>query len=331
MRVAQYMRAHSVAETVKHFCEENCSRSTIYDITHRLSNGESTKRKEGSGRKPSIMTKRRLSDLKHAVKDRANVSSKVFARKYGCSDGYVRYAIRKLGFKCYKQEKAPAYTIAQEKQARSGCRWIYDRHKEHLLVLDDEKYFTLSSPTTGTYRSTSKQEAPEHVKFKPTKKFEKKLMIYLAISERGISRTFFVPCGLAVDQKTYTKKCLEKILIPFIKEHHGDGNYLFWPDKASSHYSKMATDCLTRNGIRFLEKKRNPTNVPQCRPIEDFRGILSGLVYSGGWTAKTMQQLKYRITTCLKNVDGNVVRSMFQGIRTKLRLVSRNGPIAANH
>ena len=30
---------------------------------------------------------------------------------------------------------------------------------------------------------------------------------------------------------------MEKRLFPFIEEFHIDGNYIFWPDMASAHYS----------------------------------------------------------------------------------------------
>ena len=52
---------------------------------------------------------------------------------------------------------------------------------------------------------------------------------------------------------------------------------------------------------------RNLTNLPQCRPIEDLWGTLTGLD-EGGWTAETLQELKSLITRCVKKIDSDVVQ-----------------------
>jgi len=114
-------------------------------------------------------------------------------------------------------------------------------------------------------------------------------MVWLALSPRGISRAFFVPAGLAVNQEVYREKCLRKILVPFIEEQYPDGGYVFWPDKASSHYAKSVTNFLQEKGVNFVLKEDNPTNLPQARPVEDFFGHLDQLVYAKGWEAKTLE------------------------------------------
>lgn len=43
-----------------------------------------------------------------------------------------------------------------------------------------------------------------------------------------------------------------------------------------------------------------PTNLPQCRPIEDIFGGLSSVVYEKGWKTKCTKQVKTRIRKSLK-------------------------------
>ena len=52
-------------------------------------------------------------------------------------------------------------------------------------------------------------------------------MLYTAISDRGISKPWFKLSGLAINQQVYQEECLEKILLPFLKEYHADGKYVF--------------------------------------------------------------------------------------------------------
>ena len=67
----------------------------------------------------------------------------------------------------------------------------------------------------------------------------------------------------------FVNKCLEKRLLPFIHKYHGSFNYLFWPDLASSHYSKDSLNCMDEY-VNYVDKKSNPPNVAQARPIKTF-------------------------------------------------------------
>ena len=82
----------------------------------------------------------------------------------------------------------------------------------------------------------------------------------------------------------------EKKLLPFIYEYHGDLNYIFWPDLASAHYSSMTVQWMQEN-VNFVEKKLNPPNVPQARPIENFWACLAQNVFFRWMEAKTEQEL----------------------------------------
>ena len=95
--------------------------------------------------------------------------------------------------------------------------------------------------------------APNDVKIKTKQKFEPKLMVWLTISPRGISQPFIVPSGLAVSQKVYLKECVIKRLIPFIQKYHLDGNYVFWPNLASSHYANTVVAYLREENVIFAE------------------------------------------------------------------------------
>lgn len=151
-----------------------------------------------------------------------------------------------------------------------------------------------------TYYSLNKNNAPIDVKIKCKQKFEPKVLLWIAISNKGISKPYLQVGGLAINQSIYATKCLKGKLLPFIRKYHSDDNYLFWPDLATAHYGKMSLEFLKSNNINFVEKHRNPPNVPQNRPIEDLFGYLSSIVYRKGWRAESTQQLMRRIKYCIK-------------------------------
>ena len=61
----------------------------------------------------------------------------------------------------------------------------------------------------------------------------------------------------------------------------------------------------------------NPLNVPKARPIEDFWGFFSQIVYEGGREANTEQELIRRIQAFLRKIDVSFLQSLMKGITTK--------------
>ncbi|CAM4848641.1 unnamed protein product [Rotaria magnacalcarata] len=105
----------------------------------------------------------------------------------------------------------------------------------------------------------------------------------------------------AVLQTTYLKECINKGLFPFIEKYHHNGNYLFWPDLASAHYSNLVKERLHEKNVPLVARQDNPPNVPQARSIETVWALLERKarsietvwallerkVYENNWEAKT--------------------------------------------
>ena len=197
-------------------------------------------------------------------------------------------------------------------------------------IIDHESYFTFSHSTingNGNFYSSDVTLTPADAKYQPIAKYEPKLLVHVIISDRAISKPYFLPSGLAINQHNYLEQCIKKRLVPFIEEHHSDGEYVFWPDLVSSHYANAVINYLNEKNIIFVSKKDNPPNVPECRPIEDFWSIIKGKVYEHNWQAKTYAQLKARIRKCIREVDLNVVQSLGQATLRRLDYVRRNDVI----
>ena len=92
-------------------------------------------------------------------------------------------------------------------------------------------------------------------------------MVWMAISAKGVSNVYVHRGKQAVDQKIYLKEYINRRLLPFVDKYHSNGNILFWPDLAQSHYSKIVQQRLNEN-ISYVSLVDNPPNVPQARPIE---------------------------------------------------------------
>jgi len=84
-----------------------------------------------------------------------------------------------------------------------------------------------------------------------------------AIDENGNASSPYI-CTGTMTGDVYLNECLKKRLIPFIKQHHEIEDVFFWPDLASSHYSKDVIAYLREENVDFVQKQDNPPNVPQA-------------------------------------------------------------------
>jgi hypothetical protein len=107
------------------------------------------------------------------------------------------------------------------------------------------------------------------VKFLKKTKFPAKVLVWMVISENGVSEPVFFTKGLAVNKQVYIDRCIP-MLEKFIKKHHENEKIVFWPDLASSHYAKDTLAVLQQKNIEYVPKDCNPPNVPQLRSIEKF-------------------------------------------------------------
>ncbi|CAF1397129.1 unnamed protein product [Rotaria sordida] len=254
--------------------------------------------KSRSGR-PSKLSKRKLTRLKRLTDQKTGISLRQIAPKF---DINISTLSRHL-------------TAMVPTRARRLYRTLLNGNFE--LVMDDEKYFLLhneSIPANRGFYTSDPSAAQPEVKFKRTQKFEPKILVWIAISEKGISTPFFSKQQQAVTQKTYLNECIKARLVPFIEKYHNKKKVLFWPDLARSHYGLKVIEYLDENSIHFVPQQKNPQNCPQARPIETLWSILEQMVYAGGWQAKNINALKRRISKKINELDIKVVQTMFSDI-----------------
>ena len=165
-----------------------------------------------------------------------------------------------MNIKYRKREKTPKYIIEQQIKAKKRSRKLVNQlyNTKSLLVINDKKYFCFAGDNihgNSGYYTNNKKTCPESVRFIGKEKFPKKLLMWIAISDRAMSEPLFCTSkAVAINSSIYINECLEKRLLPFIHKYHGDFNYLFWPDLASSHYSKDSLNWMdTYWSIQFRE------------------------------------------------------------------------------
>lgn len=303
---------------------------TLYRWYDRMLQTGNTARFIASGRPVKIATKGNIRSIANFFNHRAGRSQKKCASRHKCHRSYISKILKKhTKIRCRKKIKRAYQTEDQRRATRPKCRRLLLRNRKTDFIIDDESYFTLSnSSLAGNDRFYSDDigKTPEEVKYKSVKKFESKLLVWLAISPRGMTKPFFAKSGMAINQHRYLE-IIKQYLEPFIKKKYPRGGYVFWPDLASSHYANSVQGYLKTKKIPVVPKQDNPASLPKARPIEDFWANLKRLVYADNWQAKNLQELEDRIRSCLKKIDPNLVQAHAESVPYRLDQVRRGKQI----
>jgi len=315
---------------VNHFRMENVPKSTMYDILQRKENNIGPERKIGSGRTAKKMPKKQIKRLEKSIDKKDGVSQHSLAKRFNVTQQYISKIINeKTSIRYRKKTKAPKRTPTQKAAVRPKCRQLVELFRNKIVIIDDESYFHLSNTEllgNAGYYSSDPDTTPNEVKLKRKSKNEPKLLVWIALSEKGVSKHYIAPSGQAVDEDVYISKCLVK-LKKFINEVHENDEIVFWPDLASAHYSNKVQDYLKSENIEYVPRDKNPAKVPELRPIEDFWSEIKRLVYADNWQAENLQQLRNRIEYCMKKLDQNRVHRLGASTFTRVDRVRRNGMI----
>jgi hypothetical protein len=316
--------------TVNYFKKQGVPRSTIYYILKKYSAHHTTQFLPRIGR-PAKLSNKNVKALTKCVNNQTGVSQRRLARRYGVHQATISRTLRiRTPIVIRKRKLAPKMdNDEQEKRARRLCGKLGRLISGDCdVILDDEKYFTFSGSNVGCnqrFYSSDPSAVPSDVKFRKKTKFEPKIMVWMAMSSRGVSSVYVHKGSQAIGQKVYLEECINKRLLPFIRTHHKNNKYIFWPDKASAHYGGLVTARLNEENVPFVAKDDNPPNVPQARPIESIWSMLEQKVFANNWEAKNLELLARRIQEKAKELDKNVLQAMILSVRKTLRKMYDKG------
>jgi hypothetical protein len=320
-------------KTVDYFIQQGKSKSTIYHILQRYEQTGQSEYKPNTGRTPSKLTLKALSLIQKTFIKNPNISLRQASKKLNIakstlSDGKVK----KLGIKGRVKRKVPKYSTGQEKRAKKGCRYVYEKSLRKILIEDDETYIPFDPsqvPGRSFYHTSDTKQTNYTQKTKPKEKHTKRFLIWQAIDEEGhVSDPFISERPINAD--IYLKECLIDRLILFIDNYYKNEDIIFWQDLATCHYAKICTKFLRDKNIEFVPKEKNPPNVPQARGIERFWAICKqeySRLQNKPRSLAGFIRIWKRISKKVAEKHG---KAIMKSAKRRLRSIGRNGVQAEN-
>lgn len=251
-------------DIVAHFKKHQVPTTTIYRLIDRLAERGDLNH-AGKGRRAIKMTSAMKDHLIKAAKNKIGISQRFMARKFGISRTYVRKILFEGGVKYTKRQKAPLVTekqkTAQKARIRTLSRNSFKKSCPSEVVMDDESYFTFTGsnmPGNAGFYAEAGSDVPPHIKYRPEAKYPKKVMVWAAISPRGVSRPVIISSKESVGGAVYRERCIRRGLLPFLEEKYPDHDMIFWPDLASAHYARETLSLLREEGVPVVPREENP-------------------------------------------------------------------------
>lgn len=314
--------------TWHHFKKEGHPKTTIYRYIKKFKDCENVTFKKNPGRTPRVSTPQSRRKVEKVFKANPSLSISAAAQKLKISRSTLqRIKLKDLGIKARTKKTVPKYVKDQENRAKTACRKICDSLSGKVAVIDDETYVMVDpSETPGKkyYHSRDPDEVDYDQKVKKKSKFPEKFLVWQAMDSFGNISSPYISKG-CINQTVYKNECLKKRLIPFINKHHEISDVLFWPDMATSHYAKTVTEWMDSQNLKYVPKKDNAPNVPQCRPIEKFWALCKAKYAKHKNKPKNIEAFKRIWVKVSKEVSETSGAGLMASIRQNLRSVARHG------
>lgn len=303
---------------------------TISRVYHRYVNNLEVDMARKQNDKQVLRKKEITRLLMKNIRNQPFRSYRYLGLKVGCDHKTVKKYLKELGIVSKSRKIVPRVSIKQKKvqniRLKSFVSEFLQKNSEPSIIVDDETYFTIegSKWVDKYYYEQEGCKLTKTSEFIEKSKFPLKIMMWIAISENGISQPYFFKGISSINSDIYSNKCLPK-LKNYINKSHRNDNILFWPDLASCHTSETTKSALKFLQIKYLPKEHNPPNCPQIRPIEKFWAYLKRHVYSEGIEYDSLDQLIRRIRYLLKTLDFSDFQLAMKNLPRKIRKAQKEG------
>ena len=251
-----------------------------------------------------------LATLKRLICQPHPPTQRDLAKRFGCSQSTVRYAIRKLNMRLVKKPKAHFLSAATVDKRRRRSWPLYLRLRKgrwQNAITSDEAWVYLSD--TGRKRSVqyisrsarrSEAEPSIHVAN------PRGVMVWVAISANGISRPLFIQPGAKINATYYQNNVLQQFFSKDIHKMYPNKNYFFHQDSAPSHKAASTIAWLEQRNIPFIKPDEWMPSSPDASPCDYFLwGYLKAQLNKK--SPRSVEGLKTAISATLKKIPQDML------------------------
>lgn len=324
--IKKYLAGSTGAQIFKALKNTEISRAFVYKVITRYKETGTNADRQRSGRPRSVRTPQAIKVVRERIRRNPERSGRKLASELGMSKTSMQLLLKSdLKMRAYKKSKVHGLTASTIAKRKKRSEHILQWHEGDEFIFSDEKLFvleqSLNSQNDRIY-SISFQDLPDDRKY--VKRFQKpsSVMVWGAISKRGLLPLKFVDPGVKINAEYYKTEILEEILLPALDEMYGEDYYVFTQDGAPAHTANIVQEWCKENFTDFLSKDEWPPSSPDCNPLDYFvwSYMLSEL---NTYKINNLTQLKAAILKTWGKLPMEKVRAACSSFEKRLKLVKR--------
>ena len=282
--LSKHEKGEGPSEIFRHLTGALCFR-TVKRWCKMIRETGSTELSASTGRSSII----RMKELIIKMKDRLNRKKKVASRKLAVELNISRTSVRwilknDLLLRPYKKIVEPLLTDEHKEKRKKFSNWVRKRFRKEdtiKILFSDEKLFDIY----GIYNSqndriwaVSRVEVDKRSGVKQKREFPEKVMIWLSVSSKEVSRIVIFDEG-TIDHVRNIREVL-----PVALKYGNDilGSYwTFQQDGAMPHVHHLTQQWCKGNIPSFIDKDYWPPNNPDLNPLD--YSICDELAHAVNW------------------------------------------------
>lgn len=294
----------SLSAIKKHFKSKNVTiskshLSRIKNDTHWVKIYDRKQRKSSWN---SSITTRKKQRLEKMIIDPNPMTQMAMANKIKTSRYAVNRYIKRTDRKLVKKPVVHQLNDNTIQKRKERSWQLYNKLKcgqwRNIITSDESWFYMNISGGKTEVQYIHKTETRNVCETFSKNRNPKGVMVWVGISDRGVTKPRFVEPGAKINSNYYIKNILE----PFIKEDYyrlyPEGNAIFHQDSAPSHASKLTRNFLIQKKIPFITPEEWLPNSPDVAPCDYFL-----------W-GHLKQRLKTKVFSSLKELKSAVAREI---------------------
>lgn len=287
-------------------------------------------RKTHSARSDKKRTPEFVGEIQAMIDNDPSKSMRSIARDTGVSEFLIRQTVHEdIRYFSYKMRKGQFLSQAMKDKRKARAAKLLNKLKHPLLpnmlwVFSDEKNFCqdqMVNTQNNRWLAVSPKDVPRVMK----NKYPANIMVFGVVTSDGdVMPPFMFPQGLRLNTDGYIK-CLEEVVLPWIKGVAGERPYAWQQDSAPCHTSRRSLAWLSDNFSDHITPDMWPPNSPDCNPLDYY--VWGAVERETNKTpCKTKDELKARIMATFNNLNKETVQKSCSRFRSRLEaVVEANG------
>jgi len=248
-----------------------CSRRLVSTVKKLKEDGETLKRKPGSGGHNKVLNNAFMDNVAASIEAEPTKSMRKMAKTLDVDEKTIRTAVSLLGAHSYVRRRRQLLTATSRasrvERGKKLLSWQKKKDPSTVLVFSDKKNWTVDQARNARNDRYLAYNVCNVPSINETKHPSSAMMLGVVTSDGKRMPPYWFPKGLKIGTKEYLD-VMSNVVKPWLEASYPSGNYVWQQDSAPGHKAKVVQDWCRTSLSNFWPWKLWPPSSPDCSPLD---------------------------------------------------------------